>query len=160
MKFHVFTIDVQQPEAGQEALNVFCAQHRVVDVEKRFVDQGRHSFWAFCVVTLDGDAPSRPAGDRKRVDYREILGEADFSLFADLRNLRKSLAEREGVPPYALFTNEQLAAMVTRRVTTRSALDEIEGVGEARAQKYAPHFLPRLRQAFSEAGAVDAADAN
>ncbi|KFB68429.1 RNA-directed DNA polymerase [Candidatus Accumulibacter vicinus] len=104
MRFHVFTIEVRDPGPGQDALNVFCAQHRLADVEKRFVDQGLNSYWTFCVATLDGEDSSRPAAERKRIDYREVLNEADFAVYADLRGLRRSLAEHEGVPQFALFT--------------------------------------------------------
>ena len=41
---------------------------------------------------------------------------------------------------YALFTNEQLAEMVTRRTTTIAALGEIDGVGKARIEKYGKYF--------------------
>ncbi|WP_169070288.1 HRDC domain-containing protein [Candidatus Accumulibacter contiguus] len=162
MRFHVFTIEVRDPGPGQDALNAFCAQHRLADVEKRFVDQGLNSYWTFCVATLDGEDSSRPAAERKRIDYREVLNEADFAVYADLRGLRRSLAEHEGVPQFALFTNEQLAAMVTRQVTTAAALGEIEGVGKARVEKYAGHFLPLLRKAFPAlaSGSGDAARAN
>lgn len=105
MKFHVFTIEVRDPGPGQDALNAFCAQHRVTEADKRFVDQGPCSYWAFCVGTLDGDGSARPVGERKRVDYREVLNESDFAVFAELRNLRRALAENEGVPQFALFTN-------------------------------------------------------
>ncbi len=37
MKYHFFTITAQTPEPGQEALNPFCVQHRVVSVEKQFL---------------------------------------------------------------------------------------------------------------------------
>jgi hypothetical protein len=77
MRFHVFTIEVRDPGPGQDALNAFCAQHRLADVEKRFVDQGLNSYWTFCVATLDGEDSSRPAAERKRIDYREVLNEAD-----------------------------------------------------------------------------------
>ncbi|MBP9803395.1 MAG: HRDC domain-containing protein [Candidatus Accumulibacter sp.] len=50
------------------------------------------------------------------------------------------MAEQEGVPMYALFTNEQLAEMVTRRTTTIAALGEIDGVGKARIEKYGKYF--------------------
>lgn len=155
MRFHVFTIEVRDPGPGQDALNAFCAQHRVADVEKRFVDQGSHSYWTFCVATLDGEDSSRPPAERKRIDYRELLNEADFAVYAELRGLRRSLAEHEGVPQFALFTNEQLAAMVTRRVTTATALGEIEGVGKARIDKYARHFVPLLAKAFAPRPGVE-----
>lgn len=95
---------------------------------------------------LDGKGPT-VAGKGSKVDYREVLSEADFKLFARLRTLRKELAEHEGVPAYALFTNEQLAAMVARRVRTPAELGAIPGVGAARVEKYASRFLELLGQA-------------
>jgi len=43
-----------------------------------------------------------------------------------------------------VFTNEQLADMVKKRVSTKAALKEIEGVGESRIEKYAEAVLERL----------------
>ncbi|MFZ4702941.1 MAG: HRDC domain-containing protein [Candidatus Methylumidiphilus sp.] len=153
MKLHFFTISSQAPEQGQEALNAFCAQHRVVSLEKQFVTQGLESFWSICVTSVEGAKAEQPYdnanGKRDRIDYKEILSAQDFSVFAELRNLRKSLAEQEGVPAYALFTNEQLAAMVTQRVQTLAALSAIEGVGKARLEKYGVIFLNVLQSALA-----------
>lgn len=44
MQFHFFMISAQFPEEGQQALNTFCAQHRVLTVEKHFVDLGAASY--------------------------------------------------------------------------------------------------------------------
>jgi superfamily II DNA helicase RecQ len=76
-------------------------------------------------------------------------------VFARIRTLRKELAEGEGVPPYALFTNEQLAEMVQRRVQTAAALREIAGVGEARVEKYGQPLLRLLREAFAQSQASE-----
>ena len=56
----------------------------------------------------------------------------------------RHLPEREGVPAYALFTNEQLAAMVRSRVGTATGLGAIEGVGKSRIEKYGAAFLELL----------------
>lgn len=40
MKYHFFTINALQPTAGEKALNAFCAQRRVVTVDKHVVAQG------------------------------------------------------------------------------------------------------------------------
>ena len=74
-----------------------------------------------------------------------MLSQTDFALFARLRALRKQLAEREGVPAYALFTNEQLAEMVQRGVHNAAGLKEIDGVGDARIEKYGAAFLMVLK---------------
>ena len=143
MKYRFFMIPTTMPHAAQEELNHFCAEQRVVNVDKQFVSDGERSFWALCVCYLDG--PGGPIAARKgKIDYRETLNEQDFALFAKLRALRKTLAEQEGVPAYALFTNEQLAAMVQKRVTSKAALGDIEGVGTARVEKYGDAFLSVL----------------
>ncbi|MBI4754199.1 MAG: HRDC domain-containing protein [Betaproteobacteria bacterium] len=68
------------------------------------------------IAWIEGRAPvqGQPGGKRERIDYREVLNEQDFAVFADLRRLRKGLAEQDGVPAYALFTNEQLVALRAR----------------------------------------------
>ena len=152
MRFQFFTIPVHTPEAAQEALNVFCAQHRIVSSDRQFVAQGADSFWAVCLAWAEGVAPGlQSQGKRDRVDYREVLSDTDFAAFAELRQLRKTLAEREGVPAYAIFTNEQLAEIVQRKLRTASALGEIEGVGKARVDKDGALFLALLGRVLGSA---------
>ena len=61
-------------------------------------------------------------GKRGKVDFKDVLSDPEFAVFARLRALRKEKADAEGVPAYALFTNDQLAEMVQRRVGTVAAL--------------------------------------
>src|ERR1700678_2568203 len=97
-------------EAGE--LNRFLSTNRVLMVERHFVSDGPRSAWAICVGYLDrGGRLASEQTQGKRVDYREILSEPDFAVYAKLRSLRKLMAENEGLPAYTLFTNEQLAAM-------------------------------------------------
>ena len=49
------------------------------------------------------------SGKPPEVDYREVLKPEEFEMFSRLREWRKALAEKEGVPVYTLLTNEQLA---------------------------------------------------
>lgn len=65
MKFHFLTIETLQPATREEALNAFCAGHRVVSVNRHFVDQGARSYWSLCVATVDGADPARRAARRK-----------------------------------------------------------------------------------------------
>ena len=120
-------------------------------VEHHLVQAGAASFWAVAVTLRDGvKADARPGAERggAKIDYKEVLNEVDFALFSTLRELRKEAALRDGVAVYTVFTNEQLAAMVTGRVTSPGALRNIDGVGEVRAAKYGGLFLERLRSAL------------
>jgi superfamily II DNA helicase RecQ len=147
MKYKFFTIPARDPEAAETALNAFCNQHRVSFVEKQLIADGADSFWSVCVSWQDGEAaPSQgvSAANQPKVDYKELLSEEDFSAYLELRNFRKGMAEAKGVPSYALFTNDQLAAMVQQRVGSKSALQAIPGIGKSRVDKYGDAFLQKL----------------
>lgn len=147
MKYKFFTIPACHPESAEEALNSFCSQHRVSFVEKYLVTDGADSFWSVCVTWQDGEAaPSAGHQKKPSVDYKQILSETDFDAYVELRNVRKELAENQGVPPYALFTNEQLAAIVQQRISSKAALQAIPGVGKSKVEKYGDAFLQKLAE--------------
>ncbi len=149
MQFRVFTIPaIGATETEAEELNAFLRTHKVLNVERQLVSDGQLSCWTFCVSYVrtsisesQGGTPRKP-----RIDYKEALSEQDFAVFAKLRTLRKSLSEAEGVPAYALFTNEQLAEMVRQRIQTKKGLAQIKGVGEARIEKYGDAFLTAMSE--------------
>ena len=153
MPFFFFAIPALDPRAAQDELNAYCAAHRVVAVDRQWQADGANSYWAVCVTTAPGPGamPDALKAERgkpaARLDYKELLNEADFQVFADLRSWRKAVAERDGVPVYAVFTNEQLAEMATRRAGTLAALDSIEGIGPARLDRYGAAVLARLAAA-------------
>ncbi len=145
MKLEFFTVPLHDGESAAEQINQFLGAHRIVSLDKAFVEDGVNSVWTFCVTYIEGDGRP-PAMKKGKVDYRDVLSETEFALYAKLRAQRKEMAEREGVPPYALFTNQQLADMVQRRVTTLEGLREINGIGEARIEKYGESMLALLRE--------------
>jgi superfamily II DNA helicase RecQ len=149
MRLEFFAIPALDPEPAEEVLNRFLTTHRVVEVERRLVEDGSASFWAVCVCWVAGRAPLSAASDgakKGRIDYREVLPADEFALYDRLRTLRKQQAEVEGLPPFAVFTNEQLAEMVRKRVTTTVALAAIDGIGEARLSRYGEAVLGILRE--------------
>lgn len=56
----------------------------------------------------------------------------------------QAAAEREGIPVYSVFTNEQLAEMIRTRVRSKEELKRIEGIGDARVAKHASALLAIL----------------
>jgi superfamily II DNA helicase RecQ len=145
MKYKFFIVPVIGGEEAEAELNKFLIENKIAALERKFVEDGAGSLWALCVSYIE-NAALKPSTTQKKpnVDYREVLSEEDFAVFARLRSLRKELAERDGVPPYAVFTNEQLAGLVQRRVRTKAAMGEIAGIGDARIEKYAARFLAVL----------------
>lgn len=153
MPYRFFTVPIQDEGSAAEQLNGFLRSHKVLAVDRRWVEQGPSSFWSFCVDYLEsGSGPRngpRADGPRSRVDYREVLKPEDFAVFAKLRQWRKDTAQAEAVPVYTIFTNEQLAQMVQARTTSKAGLEKIAGVGDARIDKYGPPVLELLQREWT-----------
>ena len=102
--YRFFLIPVRQSGPAEEELNRFLRSHRVLNVDRRWVDEGSESFWSFCVDYLetgqDGRAAQGGASERGKVDYREVLSPEQFALFVKLRALRQGIAKDEAVPVY------------------------------------------------------------
>lgn len=147
MAFRVFAIPTGDDGRAAEELNAFLRRVRVLSVQKALLPDG--SAWSFCIDFAEHDTPARSEGGRARppkVDYREVLSPEDFEVFARLRAERKATAEAQGVPVYALLTNEQLANIARSRPTSMSELQAIEGLGEAKAANLGAGILACLQQ--------------
>jgi len=59
-----------------------------------------------------------------------------MGVFNLLREWRAKRSREEGVPPYILFTNKQLAEIVKKRPDSLSELEKIDGVGSQKIEKY------------------------
>ena len=68
----------------------------------------------------------------------------DEEMFQRLRVLRKSLATQAHVPPYVIFSDRTLRAMVRNRPHTEEQLLEIPGVGQEKLRRYGEAFLEEL----------------
>lgn len=154
MQLKLFSIAATGDAEAEEELNRFLRSHRAISVQKHLVASGPAAYWSFCVEYLVTSGSGRQNGGRARVDYKEVLSEEDFAVFVRLRETRKSLAEREAIPVYAVCTNGQLAAMAQRRATTLGDLKGIDGFGDAKAEKYGAILLEAIRgsQAAHETG--------
>jgi len=148
MPFRIFVIPILYGDDVTEELNAFIASHRIAHIERKWIDQGTQSAWVFCVEyvlaspTRDGNPRSQLS--RNRIDYKTILSPDEFTIFSLLREVRKELSQQEGVPVFALFSNEQLAQMVQRRCSSKGDLQGIEGIGEAKVEKYSEKLLATL----------------
>jgi superfamily II DNA helicase RecQ len=123
-----------------DELNAFLRSHRIINVEKRLIDGERGTGWVFLVEYGSG-APGESGGkaapnSSQRIDYREVLNPAEYALYDKLRGLRKEIADKAGVPVYAVFTNDQLAGMVKKPPTKAKDLLLISGIGESRVKQY------------------------
>lgn len=91
MQIRIFTIPLFGGEEALEEMNKFLRGNKVVDISKNLVQQGEVTYWSFCVTYLLGIPPKtqQPVDKKEKVDYKQILSEAEFARFVLLRTLRK-----------------------------------------------------------------------
>lgn len=77
------------------------------------------------------------------------LPQADEKLLAALKDLRKSLAMRQSIPAYVVFTDATLVDMCRRKPKTQEEFMEVSGVGQAKSRRYGEVFLAVIAE-FSE----------
>ena len=77
------------------------------------------------------------------------LPPADGKLLAALKDLRKSLAMRQSIPAYVVFTDATLIDMCRLKPKTQEEFIEVSGVGQAKSQRYGEVFLAVIAE-FSE----------
>ncbi len=77
---------------------------------------------------------------------------ADHALFQKLRQLRTKLAEKEGVPPYFIFSDATLRDMCRKKPVMMRDIRQVSGVGTIKAQRYGKQFLQAVVQHLEELG--------
>jgi ATP-dependent DNA helicase RecQ len=68
------------------------------------------------------------------------------TLYGQLRDLRNTIAKREGVPVYVIFSNKTLEALARYRPQSTEEGLAVPGIGESKAQRYLRPFLTVLAQ--------------
>lgn len=77
------------------------------------------------------------------------LSPADEKLLIALKELRRSLAMRQSVPAYVVFSDATLVDMCRLKPKTQEEFMEVSGVGQAKSQRYGEVFLAVIAE-FSE----------
>ena len=76
---------------------------------------------------------------------KKLSGE-DADLFDILKELRSSLAKKNGVPPFVIFSNATLTDMAKKKPVTLTAFKKVSGVGELKAAWYGKEFVNRIKE--------------
>lgn len=81
---------------------------------------------------------------KEKVDYKSILDEATFKVFARLREIRKQIANEDALPAFAVFTDEELSEIAKLPEITAKMMQSIKGIGEKKTERYAERFINAL----------------
>jgi ATP-dependent DNA helicase RecQ len=108
-----------------------CLRARILDY---FGDHGHEPACGNCGPCLAGT-----------LTLSEAHEEAENDLFRTLRETRRAIADRDGVPPFVVFSDASLRDMAQKRPRTRSEMLMVSGVGQVKFERYGEAFLAVTR---------------
>ena len=77
-------------------------------------------------------------------------GTADERLMVMLRDLRKKVSKKLGVPPFVVFQDPSLEDMALKYPISLEELSNVHGVGEGKAKKYGREFVELIARYVEE----------
>lgn len=165
MNVRVFTLRFASLHDGFDdtALREFVRDKEIHSVREHFFTRNDAPYLAVLVTYSEPAVPipaERRTSDRPPRDesWRQLLTKQTEPLFESLRSWRSARAKSEGIPPYVIFTNRQLAEIVSSRPASLAALSEVEGVGRAKCELYGLAVLGLLGPPVDAVPAVATAD--
>jgi superfamily II DNA helicase RecQ len=145
MQVKIISVPVVGGERVNEELNVFLRSKKILQMDKSLVNNDHQAFWSFCIKYIE-DTYANDV-EKAKIDYRQVLDEATFKQFAKLREVRKQIAQSEGIPAYAIFTDEELSGIAKLPEWSLSALKNIKGIGSKKAEKYGERIIKAMENA-------------
>ncbi|MBR5604145.1 MAG: DNA helicase RecQ [Bacteroidales bacterium] len=97
----------------------------------------------------DYDNPEDEEFDEERIAFGKDSG-TDKTLFAMLKDLRKTMAKKMNLPPFVIFQDPSLEDMTIQYPITMDELTQIVGVGQGKAQKFGQPFLDLIKEYVEE----------
>ena len=158
MKLKVFTLRFSGSTEGfdDQPLQEFIADKEVIEYSEHFFIHENNPYLTILVAyrALESLESRRFV---RQTDPRLELDGADKEAYDALRAWRAAAAKMEGIPPYMIANNRQLAKMIKIKATSREALGRVEGIGEAKTAKYGDQILEIISRHLAET-AIQAAD--
>lgn len=154
MQIKIFVIPINDSSVFEnevEELNKFLRSNKIIEIRKDIVSLTQNAYWTFCITYFPNthfDSPeSRKSGlVRPKIDYKAILDSEAFDRFCILRKIRKTIADNDAVPAYAVYTDAELAELSKFEFDSlsKSKIQSIPGIGEKKTEKYGSKMLDML----------------
>ena len=151
MKLKIFTFRFSDTFRGfdDKVMQDFISDKEVIEYSEHFFINEKTPYLTIIISYRDinQDEKSRYTS---RQDPRKELDESEKKLYDTLRNWRAAKAKQEGIPPYIIANNKQLAKMIRINAKTFSDLVKIDGIGEAKVEQYGKEILDIFSQHSKE----------
>ena len=145
MKLKMFTLRFSENVDGfnDEPLQEFIADKEVIEFSEHFFVHEKTPYLTVVFAYRD-ISPDEKRKPYKTQDPRSELDEKEKRTYDALRAWRAAKASQEGIPPYMVANNRQIAGMVKLKAQTKADLGKVKGFGEAKINRYGEDMLKIL----------------
>ena len=150
MQVKVFTMpfNSQLGVFDDESFNDFTKDKELVSVNDYLFQRDEIPYLTLVVKYKQLSSATTIAFNEKRVEknkdneeWRKLLDDDSMPLFNTLRQWRGEKSRKDGVPPYVILNNKQLAELCQKRPRSKYDLMKVEGIGKAKVEKYGDDIL-------------------
>lgn len=133
-------------------LREFIKNKEILSLRDHFFMRHEVPYLAVVVnYNLHAEREPQTEGKKERDEsWKELLSPEDVPIYNALRDWRNETSRRQGVPPYIICTNRQLAEIVQKRVGNKNQLGQIEGIGKAKITNYGDDIVSIMTQKSEE----------
>lgn len=78
-----------------------------------------------------------------------VFGNDEEQLLSELKQLRKRLADEQGIPAYIVMNDKTLTLIAQARPTTIEAFGEISGIATYKKEKYGKDFIDTIKRVLN-----------
>lgn len=96
------------------------------------------------------DIKQRQESEKSKLKKKSVKERVRDELFEVLRKLRRDIAQKNGIPPYLVFSDASLEQMAASRPITEFDFSMISGVGEKKLRQYGQVFMDKIKEFVGE----------
>ena len=124
-------------------------EYGVLKVTKEGKDFLKKPYKIMVAKDHDYENPEEDEFDEEKIAFGKDSG-TDKTLFAMLKDLRKTMAKKMNLPPFVIFQDPSLEDMTIQYPITMEEMTQIVGVGQGKAQKFGQPFLELIKEYVEE----------
>ena len=138
MRLKVFTLPFKSSFDGFDdtSMREFLSDKKIEFIREHFFTENNRNYLAIVVCYQESSITNQSFKTKKnRDEWKKVIKEENIPLFDSLREWRRVRAKSDGVPPYIIFDNVQLARIASKRPESITGLQAIPGVGQGKSRK-------------------------
>ena len=121
----------------------------ILKITKEGRDFIKKPFPIMLVKDHDYDAADDEEAEAMAMGMSKDSG-TDRTLFTMLKDLRKTIAKQNGLPPFVIFQDPSLEDMAIQYPITKEEMTQIAGVGAGKAEKFGEPFIKLIKEYVEE----------